>query len=299
MENVIIKYKHEKIIIMRKVIYPEGLNEKSFTSLEKMTGIIQLKKKQKGKKMVLLTELENSRSLKDYIKEGIQKEQFLDIIIQMIRRIKECKELGLSETNLEMRMDRIFVDPYTCDIRCIYWPVSNLTEYMTPADFFETIQYEAEFKPETNLQFLYEYNDYFESKVPFSLKNFERMVSLLSGMELQEDRATLGAGLKKVAVKETIAYIQTVDGHRTKVEKAEFIIGKSQAGTDMMITGNSSVSRRHARIICRGGQYYIEDLNSLNGTYVNESKVEPGISKGLHTGDKIKVSDTELIFYIV
>ena len=272
MENVIIKYKHEKIIIMRKVIYPEGLNEKSFASLEKMTGII---------------------------KEGIQKEQFLDIIIQMIRRIKECKELGLSETNLEMRMDRIFVDPYTCDIRCIYWPVSNLTEYMTPADFFETIQYEAEFKPEMNLQFLYEYNDYFESKVPFSLKNFERMVSLLSGMELQEDRATLGAGLKKVAVKETIAYIQTVDGRRTKVEKAEFIIGKSQAGTDMMITGNSSVSRRHARIICRGGQYYIEDLNSLNGTYVNESKVEPGISKELHTGDKIKVSDTELIFYIV
>ena len=167
MENVIIKYKHEKIIIMRKVIYPEGLNEKSFASLEKMTGIIPLKKKQKGKKMVLLTELENSRSLKDYIKEGIQKEQFLDIIIQMIRRIKECKELGLSETNLEMRMDRIFVDPYTCDIRCIYWPVSNLTEYMTPADFFETIQYEAEFKPETNLQFLYEYNDYFESKVHF------------------------------------------------------------------------------------------------------------------------------------
>ena len=135
--------------------------------------------------------------------------------------------------------------------------------------------------------------------MPFSLKNFERMVRLLSGMELQEDRATLGAGLKKVAVKETIAYIQTVDGRRTKVEKAEFIIGKSQAGTDMMIAGNSSVSRRHARIICRGGQYYIEDLNSLNGTYVNESKVEPGISKGLHTGDKIKVSDTELIFYIV
>lgn len=299
MEKVIIRYKHEKILITRKVIYPESMNEKTYTNLEKMTGIIPLKKEQKGKKIFLLAELENSRSLKDYIKEGIQKEQFLDIIIQMIRKLKECKELGLSETNLEMRMDRIFVDPYTCDIRCIYWPVSNLTEYMTPAEFFETIQYEAEFKPETNLQFLYEYNDYFESKVPFSLKNFERMVSLLSGMELQEDRATLGAGLKKVDVKEAMVYVQTADGRKIKVEKEEFVIGKSQVDTDMMITGNSSVSRRHARIICRGGQYYIEDLNSLNGTYVNESKVEPGISKELHTGDRIKVSDTELIFYMV
>jgi len=33
------------------------------------------------------------------------------------------------------------------------------------------------------------------------------------------------------------------------------------------------VSRRHARIILKGNQYFIEDLNSMNSTYVNKIKV--------------------------
>lgn len=33
------------------------------------------------------------------------------------------------------------------------------------------------------------------------------------------------------------------------------------------------VSRRHARIILKGNQYFIEDLDSMNSTYVNKIKV--------------------------
>jgi pSer/pThr/pTyr-binding forkhead associated (FHA) protein len=36
---------------------------------------------------------------------------------------------------------------------------------------------------------------------------------------------------------------------------------------------NLSVSKLHARIIKQKGKYYIEDLNSTNGTYLNEKKV--------------------------
>lgn len=33
------------------------------------------------------------------------------------------------------------------------------------------------------------------------------------------------------------------------------------------------VSRKHARIILKGNQYFVEDLNSMNSTYVNKIKV--------------------------
>jgi hypothetical protein len=33
------------------------------------------------------------------------------------------------------------------------------------------------------------------------------------------------------------------------------------------------VSRKHARIILKGNQYFVEDLNSMNNTYVNKIKV--------------------------
>jgi pSer/pThr/pTyr-binding forkhead associated (FHA) protein len=36
---------------------------------------------------------------------------------------------------------------------------------------------------------------------------------------------------------------------------------------------NLSVSKLHARIIKLNGKYFVEDLNSTNGTYLNEKKI--------------------------
>ncbi len=35
---------------------------------------------------------------------------------------------------------------------------------------------------------------------------------------------------------------------------------------------NLSVSKQHARIVKRQGKYFIEDMKSTNGTYLNEKK---------------------------
>ncbi len=36
---------------------------------------------------------------------------------------------------------------------------------------------------------------------------------------------------------------------------------------------NLAVSGSHARIFCEGGKYFIEDLNSTNGTYINDRRI--------------------------
>ena len=48
---------------------------------------------------------------------------------------------------------------------------------------------------------------------------------------------------------------------------------------------NLAVSNYHARVYAEAGQLVIEDLNSLNGTFVNDIRVERGT---LHDGDKIQ-----------
>jgi pSer/pThr/pTyr-binding forkhead associated (FHA) protein len=39
---------------------------------------------------------------------------------------------------------------------------------------------------------------------------------------------------------------------------------------------DKSVSRRHLEIIRKGDRYFVKDLKSKNGTYVNEEQIEPG-----------------------
>lgn len=52
-----------------------------------------------------------------------------------------------------------------------------------------------------------------------------------------------------------------------------------------------TVSRRHARVVRDGSGYAIEDLNSLNGTYVNRRRVE---RQHLHSGDEVLIGKFRL-----
>lgn len=61
----------------------------------------------------------------------------------------------------------------------------------------------------------------------------------------------------------------------------------------------AKVSRRHARISRRDGQYAIEDLGSTNGTFVNRGRrLAPGNSYPLQDGDEIIVGKTFLRFRV-
>lgn len=62
----------------------------------------------------------------------------------------------------------------------------------------------------------------------------------------------------------------------------------------------AKVSRRHARITLTNGQYFLEDLGSTNGTFINRGKrLAPGQRQALCDGDEIIVGKTFLRFHIM
>lgn len=61
----------------------------------------------------------------------------------------------------------------------------------------------------------------------------------------------------------------------------------------------AKVSRRHARIIREAAQFYIEDLGSTNGTFINRGRrLLPGNRHPLNNGDEIIVGKTFLKFVV-
>jgi pSer/pThr/pTyr-binding forkhead associated (FHA) protein len=62
----------------------------------------------------------------------------------------------------------------------------------------------------------------------------------------------------------------------------------------------AKVSRRHARITLNDGTYWLEDLGSTNGTFINRGKrLSPGTGQPLTDGDEIIVGKTFLRFQIL
>jgi pSer/pThr/pTyr-binding forkhead associated (FHA) protein len=55
-----------------------------------------------------------------------------------------------------------------------------------------------------------------------------------------------------------------------------------------------TVSRDHALLIERSGQWHLDDCGSLNGTYVNRSRIE---SQRLEEGDEVQIGKYKLTFH--
>jgi hypothetical protein len=54
-----------------------------------------------------------------------------------------------------------------------------------------------------------------------------------------------------------------------------------------------TVSRDHALIVKRGDEFFLDDLGSLNGTYVNRRRIE---SQRLTDGDEVQIGKFKLTF---
>lgn len=73
------------------------------------------------------------------------------------------------------------------------------------------------------------------------------------------------------------------------------LIGKLPDAVDAIVPC-PTVSRIHARIRCREGDYYLSDLNSKNGTSVNERLLKPEEEILLKDQDRICFGEAEFIF---
>ena len=74
-----------------------------------------------------------------------------------------------------------------------------------------------------------------------------------------------------------------------------FIIGKLNARVDYVFD-DKLISRLHLKIYREGDEFYIEDMNSKNGSFLNDIQLAPYEKQRVEIGDKITISKYDYIF---
>lgn len=82
---------------------------------------------------------------------------------------------------------------------------------------------------------------------------------------------------------------------RVIINKDKFIIGRLGSMVDYVLQG-STVGKLHAEIRENKGVYYIKDLNSKNGTYVNDVRIPSNKEFEIKKNDRIRFSSFEYVF---
>jgi pSer/pThr/pTyr-binding forkhead associated (FHA) protein len=120
----------------------------------------------------------------------------------------------------------------------------------------------------------------------------ESALNTLLSSATEADRAALTAILDGPADRAMVVI------HRGPAKGARFLVDQAQSSigraTDSQIfLDDVTVSRKHAAIEVEGGVFTLQDLGSLNGTYLNNQSIS---KSALKTGDEIQVGKFHLLF---
>ena len=74
----------------------------------------------------------------------------------------------------------------------------------------------------------------------------------------------------------------------------QYIIGRAEDND--LVLDSEYVSRRHARVTRSGDYLYIHDLSTLNGTWFDQERLEPGTPHRLNASRVIRIGDYYLLF---
>lgn len=100
-----------------------------------------------------------------------------------------------------------------------------------------------------------------------------------------------------------VAYVSGSEQPLTIERRRGIIMGRGTLddGIDMDMTPYGAqemgVSRRHARFDAQSDHPTITDLNSTNGTFINESRIPANQAVVLHSGDEVRIGRMVLRLY--
>ncbi len=101
---------------------------------------------------------------------------------------------------------------------------------------------------------------------------------------MAEAQTTHPGSLASASLRTPALAVTNPSGNRNRMalDVFPFLIGRQ--GDNQLVLRDNRISRTHARIVAEGGEYFVEDMDSRHGVFVNGHRTKRG---KLHEGDRI------------
>lgn len=227
----------------------------------------------------------------------IQPDALITIMINMFANVIEVRNNGfLTCQNIVISWDKVFVDPNTLKVKLVYIPVKDKL-------YDNDIAFESDLRSsivklinkgiaKTNSRL-----DQFAldmSNGSLSLEdvyNKSRDVGSSPIMNTHFDNRMNRQQGNDYIIK--IVAMNAPQHFEIIVDRDDMLIGKKADLVDAVIPFNKMISRRHCRVTKQNEFYYITDIGSANGTYINGVRLQPNQPCQINKGDIIRLADSD------
>lgn len=236
----------------------------------------------------------------DEILPEMSKNQITDLLYLMVFMTRQIEESGfLSRTCIWCKYEDIFYDTKNNKPVMLILPVSKAIEVEIGIDwktsYLNVIKKIVSFFDERLAKNLYTQIKYYilndkkfeETLEMINLSGNGRSEQLVPHMEKPKDR-----------------WLQLYHSGREGVlqfdiKQEEYVIGKKEAAVDGAIVGSEAVSRIHCKIVKQGRQFFLQDLDSVNHTFVNDELIPAYALIELNDKDVVSIADVDFRVHIV
>ena len=206
----------------------------------------------------------------------------------LLKSVVELKNIGfLSCTNIDASLNNIYADFHTGRVRLIYLPIDQKF-------YSDEITFENELRSALVRRI---------DELPGSSPKLSKMRQLLINATLSLPDIVNGGGGSTpnppnpdpVPVKEYKLILTAINAPaplQLVIDRSEYRIGKNP-DMEGVVTFNKFIGRMHCMILKNGSGFSVVDLNSKNGTFINQSRLSPQQPYGLITGDVLRLANSD------
>lgn len=268
--------------------------------------LMQIQVDQKGKKMTLSASLDNMVALSEYLNNRQEMGTIITFIWRTLKVARECERHGLRIECLLWDPKRIYVDQQNGEIRMVYWPVIGLNQNTKDALNYYKSFISIMKKMDMAAQIQDEYSAYFYQRENFDLHSFYYLMDSIVGYWKRNQTHSLGLDqddpepfYRKPPETNVISAYLEKDSEQIMLGEQMTTFGRDKSVCDVELAADVFVSRCHAKIDNEDGRFFLTDLGSVNGTYINDFRLKPGVKKELFDGVKVRFGKTCFVFHVL